>query len=99
MKCLQLVSGEKGLETVPVNYLHKLPVIEAGPLQIAIIGTEPKWTDEMQDRLGSTAQSSNTPGVGRNFWLNQNDVEWRGVQLYGVVLGRDLKKGELLIIN
>jgi hypothetical protein len=76
MKSSQGMTGEKGFEVIPVNDFHILPVIEASPFKVTVIRAEAKRPDEMQNRLGRTAQSCNASGVGRNFWFNQDNVEW-----------------------
>lgn len=76
------MTGEKGFEVIPVYDLHILPVIEASPFKVTVFRAEAKRADEMQNRLGRTAQSRNAPRVGRDFWFNQDNVERNSRQRY-----------------
>jgi hypothetical protein len=63
------------LKAFMVMDVHLVPVIQARPFQVPIIGTEPQGMNQVKPQLGSTAQSSDISGIGGNFGLIQDDME------------------------
>ena len=60
-----------------VTHLNRVPVIEPGPLEAAVVGPEPKATDEVQDGPGGGAQPGHVSGVRRDLGFPER--EWNMV--------------------
>lgn len=74
----QVPSGQKGFKVFPIDDLDLGPIIEAGSLQIAVVGAKTQRVDQMKNGIGSSAKAGDTAGIGRDFRFDQNDVEWVG---------------------
>lgn len=61
--------------TAPYARLHKLPIVEPGPLELPLVERKPQRLDEVKLRSGGETGPSGIAGVPVDFWLNQNDVE------------------------
>ena len=72
-----ILLSQEIIQAVPVNNLDMLPVIKSGPLEVLVISAESQRFHKMQDSVGRAAQPGRCAGIGRNFRLHQNYVEWR----------------------
>jgi hypothetical protein len=90
----QVSGGQKGFKVFPIDNLDLGPIIEAGSLQITVVGAKTQRVDQMKYRVGSSAKAGDTAGIGRDFRFDQNDVERAG-KLQGV----ESKQAELLPVS
>ena len=66
--------GEKGVEIRPVADGDVLPVVKSGPLEVLVIEGKPQGMDEVEHRIGRSAESRYRPGIGGNLRLDENDI-------------------------
>ena len=67
--------GLQGGEVRPAAAVDVFPIVEAGTLQGAVINIESQWPDEVKNGAGGEAKAADIAGVGRNFRLDEDDVE------------------------
>lgn len=66
--------GEKGVEIGPVADGDVLPIVESGSLEMLVIQGKPQGMDEMEHRVGCSAESRYRTGIGGDLWLDENDI-------------------------
>jgi len=58
-----VVALQELIDILPIDDIDVRPVIEPGPLKITVIGTEPERFDEMENGIGSAAESCDAAGI------------------------------------
>ena len=56
-------------------HVQRVPVVHAGPLELAVGDPEPEGMDQMQPRPRDRAQAAHVARVLRNLRLEQHDVQ------------------------
>ena len=56
---------------------HRVPIVEAGPLERAIVDRETEWFDQVQRAAGRGAQTRDVAGIGRDLRFDEHDVQRR----------------------
>ena len=72
-----------------------LVVVQPGALELLVLQGEAQRRDQVQPRPGVGAQADDVAGVGRNFGLEQDDVEHRRTAHHGIGSPRRLRKRPL----
>ena len=71
-ECWQLL-----LERLPVRpdaQVDVFPVVEAGPLHLALVERKAERLDEMHGSAGGQARSARVSGIPVNLWVHEYDV-------------------------
>ena len=58
-----------------------LPVVEPRALHVLVFEREAEGLYQMERRAGVGAEADDVAGIGRNFGMNENDVEHDGLDL------------------
>lgn len=59
-------------------------VVQSGAAQLGIFHGEAQWLNQMQMATGVGRQTNNIAAIGRNFWLEQNNVEHGFGELWAI---------------
>ena len=56
---------------------NMIPIVESGPFQVSISQFEAKSSNQVEIGIDCRAEPSNVSCVGRDLWLNQDDIQTR----------------------
>src|SRR5512133_121926 len=68
--------GPQFIQILPVTDIDKLPIIQAGPFQVAVVGGKSKLTHQVQTGTRGCAQTGNITGIRRDFRFDEYDIKW-----------------------
>ena len=55
--------------------IDQVPIIQPRPLHGPVADVEPQGAHQMQPTAGGGAGPGNVPGVHRDLWFHQNDIQ------------------------
>ena len=69
--------GLARLERVVFHAGHRVPIVEAGPLEGLVVGLESQRVNQVQSASGGGGRATDVPGVLRDLGFDEDDLEGR----------------------
>ena len=69
------VSLKEIVKIAVIGDVEQVPIIQPRPLHGPVADVEPQRAHQMQPTAGGSTGPGNVPGVHRDLWFHQNDIQ------------------------